>query len=88
MIEMHNIYPCPKNCTEHLDTFESEETAQTAPPASKPETKDDDAASEGEDKAAIPFPTEYVPKSLRMTHPTEVKIHATKIKMLRLKHTK
>ena len=54
-------------------TLESEETAQTAPPASKPETKEDDAASEGEDKAAIPCPTEYVPRSLRMTHPTEVK---------------
>ena len=57
-------------------------------PASKSETKDGDAASEGEDKAAIPFPTEYVPRSLRMTQTTKVKIHATKIKMLILKHTK
>ena len=74
----------PKNCTDDLDTFESEETAQTAPPASKPETKDDDAASEGEDKAAIPFPTECVPKSLPMTHPTEV-THATKNKNVKIK---
>ena len=42
----------PKNCTDDLDTFESEETAQTPPPASKPETEDDDAASE--DNAATP----------------------------------
>ena len=74
----------PKNCTEHLDTFKSEETAQTAPPASKSETKDGDAASEGEDKAAIPFPTECVPKSLPMTHPTEV-THATKNKNVKIK---
>ena len=73
-----------KNCTEHLDTFKSEETAQTAPPASKSETKDGDAASEGEDKAAIPFPTECVPKSLPMTHPTEV-THATKNKNVKIK---
>ena len=50
------------------------------PPASKPETEDDDAASE--DNAATPRPTEYVPRSLRMTHPTEVKIHETKLKIL------
>ena len=65
---------------EGLDTFESEGTAQTPPPASKPETEDDDAASE--DNAATPRPTEYVPRSLRMTHPTEVKIHETKFKIL------
>ena len=47
---------------------------------SKPETEDDDAASE--DNAATPRPTEYVPRSLRMTHPTEVKIHETKLKIL------
>ena len=45
----------PKNCTDDLDTFESEETAQTPPPASKPKTEDDDAASE--DNAATPRPT-------------------------------
>ena len=55
-------------------------------PASKSETKDGDAASEGEDKAAIPFPTECVPKSLPMTHPTEV-THATNNKHVKI-HTK
>ena len=46
----------------------------------RPETEDDDAASE--ENAATPRPTEYVPRSLRMTHPTEVKIHETKLKIL------
>ena len=62
-----------------MDTFESEGTAQTPPPASKPETEDDDATSE--DNVATPRPTEYDPRSLRMTHQTEVKIYETKLKI-------
>ena len=46
----------------------------------RPETEDDDAASE--ENAAPPRPTEYVPRYLRRTHPTEVKIHETKFKIL------
>ena len=46
---------------EGLDTFESEGTARTPPPASKPETEDDDVDSK--DKAATPHPTDYVQRS-------------------------